>query len=189
MIETVFKRQHKAELQHKRNVMSMSYYDASQNSRDERSLQLYSQMLSQWRRHNAHIAKQLKRTYNDSVAARVDSYRRTKEIISKLDSAKSASETLNSSYAFKTSLRSERKSVCKVSQLLASRSASIQTAAHAQHTDSRHDNGSHDGGNHDYGSHALNNHKSVRFDVDEHKHSDAKLPSKSMSFDMHDRKR
>ena len=184
MIEKVFKRQHKAQLEHKRNVMSMSYYKASQDSRHEHSLQRYSQMLSHWRKHNMHIERQLQRSFKDSVAARVDSYRRTKEIIDKLDSDKPQSETLNSSYAFKASLRSERKSVNKAKQRLASRSNSIQAGLHSQHSNSRAHNDSQD-----YGSPVLNKNKSVRFEVDEHKHSDARLPNKSVSFDMQDRKR
>ena len=114
IIQNVFKRQHLAEKEDKHNQMNKSFSKVSEESRHEHSLQRYSQMMSHWRKHNMHIAKRLKRNFKDSVIVRVDSYRRTKEIIDKLESEKSMSDTLNSSYAFKASLRSERKLMWKI---------------------------------------------------------------------------
>ena len=106
IIQNVFKRQHLAE-KRQAEPEEQEFYKVSEESRHEHSLERYGQMMGHWRKHNMHIAKRLKRNFKDSLVARVDSYRRTKEIIDKLECERS--DALNSSYAFKASLRSERK--------------------------------------------------------------------------------
>lgn len=86
MIHNVFERQHLAEKQAKVDLLSKDVHKQIEDTRDERSLNKYNQMLHKWRRDTSFVSKRLKRSLKDTVIARADSYRRRKEICDKLES-------------------------------------------------------------------------------------------------------
>jgi hypothetical protein len=77
------------------------------STRDERKLKRYEDVIGVWKIDCERISKRLKRTVKESVFARCDAYR---EILEKLESSKPLTDVLGSSYAFKMTLRSGRKS-------------------------------------------------------------------------------
>jgi hypothetical protein len=106
ILKEVLVRQKKAEYTEKVKLKTKSLMEVLGSTRDQRTLQKFSDISHKWRNDNIKISRKMNRPVQESLFASSDIFRRRKEIADKLESEKSLGEVMSPNYAWKISLRS-----------------------------------------------------------------------------------